>query len=43
VRAAIDATELIGRRADLTLASTDANVPISQEFQRLRSAPVEGA
>jgi tripeptide aminopeptidase len=29
VRAAVETTELIGRRADLTLASTDANVPIS--------------
>jgi acetylornithine deacetylase/succinyl-diaminopimelate desuccinylase-like protein len=30
VRAAIDATRLVGRQPDLALASTDANVPISQ-------------
>ncbi len=30
VRAAVEATRLIGREADLALASTDANVPISQ-------------
>ncbi|HVX41203.1 MAG TPA: M20/M25/M40 family metallo-hydrolase [Gemmatimonadaceae bacterium] len=30
VRAAMDATRLIGREPDLALASTDANVPISQ-------------
>lgn len=30
VRAAIEATRLIGREPDLALASTDANVPISQ-------------
>lgn len=29
VRAAVDATELVGRQPDLALASTDANVPIS--------------
>ena len=29
VAAAVDATRLIGRDADLTTASTDANVPIS--------------
>lgn len=30
VRAAVEATRLIGREPDLALASTDANVPISQ-------------
>jgi len=30
VQAAIEATRLVGRRPDLALASTDANVPISQ-------------
>ncbi|HTE45756.1 MAG TPA: M20/M25/M40 family metallo-hydrolase [Gemmatimonadaceae bacterium] len=30
VRAAVDATRLVGRQPDLALASTDANVPISQ-------------
>jgi tripeptide aminopeptidase len=30
VQAAIDATRLVGRQAELALASTDANVPISQ-------------
>ena len=30
VRAAIEATRLVGRQPDLTLASTDANVPISR-------------
>jgi tripeptide aminopeptidase len=30
VRAAIEATRLVGRHPDLALASTDANVPISQ-------------
>jgi tripeptide aminopeptidase len=30
VQAAIDATRLVGRHPDLALASTDANVPISQ-------------
>jgi tripeptide aminopeptidase len=30
VRSAVEATRLVGRRPDLALASTDANVPISQ-------------
>ena len=30
VQAAVEATRLVGRRPDLALASTDANVPISQ-------------
>lgn len=30
VRAAMEATRLVGRQPDLALASTDANVPISQ-------------
>ncbi|HEX3866954.1 MAG TPA: M20/M25/M40 family metallo-hydrolase [Gemmatimonadaceae bacterium] len=30
VRSAVDATRLVGRQPDLALASTDANVPISQ-------------
>ena len=30
MRAAIEATRLVGRQPDLALASTDANVPISQ-------------
>ena len=30
VRAAVTATRLVGRQPDLALASTDANIPISQ-------------